>query len=265
MKGYPPGMIGLACGELGRFSDITPSLIGMHKPDGTLFLKGTGLGPAVPFNGIAREFLKHEHLEWLFLTNDDNLCPFDTIPRLLDRGVDVVSGLYFGRMQPFEPVMFDKVEVRHDDNGTPYNWYTRHLMEYGEGGLYPAVTVGDGCLLIRRHVMEALSDPWWEYGETLTDACDHDVVFSRKVREAGFGLYCDFEVRVDHIAVFAVRPVRTGEGHWQAHLVQDNRAISLPAPPPKPKIASRMNETDEGGTALAKEDFKYSFQPIKRK
>lgn len=224
---HPPGLIGLACGEISRYSDFVPSIVAMAavSPPGTGFMKATGLGPATPFNCIARAFLDNQQYQWLFLTNDDNLCPPDTIHRLLAHNVDMVSGLYFGRIQPFEPILFDSVEVV---NGR--KWYRRHLMSDGEGGLIPAAAVGDGCLLIRRHVMEALADPWWEYGETLTDACDHDVVFSRKVKEAGFGLHCDLDLVVDHVAVFSVRPVRQPDGRWEAHLVQgDGRSIALPA------------------------------------
>lgn len=230
---YPPGLIGLACGEISRYSDFLPSIVGLQKPAGTFFQKISGLGPAQPFNNIAALFLENKSWEWLFLVNDDHIYPPDTIVRLLNREVDVVSGLYFGRLQPFEPILFDKVELIEDPNnpGRMRNWYTRHLMQPGEEGLIQAAAVGDGCLLIRRHVLEKMQPPWWEYGETFSDACDHDVVFSRKVREAGFGLYCDLDVRVDHIASFAVRPVRKADGTWVTQLVQSiNRALEVPAP-----------------------------------
>ena len=224
MPSYPPGLIGLACGEISRYSDFIPSFAALQKPNGTQFMKSAGLGPAVSFNAIGRAFLDHKELEWLFLTNDDNLVPPDTITRLLDHKVDVVSGLYFGRLMPFEPILFDKIEKV---NGKP--WYHRHLMKTGEEGLIRAEAVGDGCLMIRRHVMEKISDPWWEYGVTLTDACDHDVMFSRKVKSAGFKLYCDLDLIVDHVANFAVRPFRAPDGSWYARLHQNERYIELPA------------------------------------
>jgi len=232
VKNYPPGMIGVACGELGRFSVFTPSIIGMQKPAGTVFFSVTGLGPATPFNEIAREFLRRSELKWLFLTNDDNLCPPDTIPRLLDRldtpGVDVVTGLYFGRIQPFEPVIFDKVKLEDRNDGAGMRlWYERRYIKNRENGLISIVGCGDGCLMISRRVMEAIPDPWWEYGQTLTDACDHDIVFSTKVRQAGFGLFCDLDIRVDHVAVMTVRPVCIN-GEWQTHLMQADRFIALP-------------------------------------
>lgn len=199
----------------------------MHRPPGTKFLMSSGLGPARPFNGIAEKFLREPELEWLFLTNDDNLCPADTIPRLLMHDVDVVTGLYFARMQPFEPIIFDSIDIKDGRR-----WYNKHLMKPGDKGLIPVVACGDGCLLIRRHVLQIIPDPWWEYGETLTDTCDHDIVFSRKVLEHKFGLFCDLELRVDHLSIMAIRPHRNPDGTWHTHLVQGSgepRALSVPA------------------------------------
>lgn len=234
-------MIGLACGELARYSDVLPGIIGLQKPQGTVFMKASVLGPANGFNGIAREFLSHKHLEWLFLTNDDNICPQDSIPRLLDREVDVVSGLYFARQAPFEPIAFDRWTWEARTGGTKLTrWWHRHLMKRGETGLLKVAAVGDGCLLIRRHVLETLLDPWWEYGETFTDVCDHDVRFSRKVVEAGFELYCDLDIVVDHIATFNVRPVRLANGEWKVRLVQGQKeVIELPAA----AVQEEKNET----------------------
>lgn len=237
----PPGLIGLPCGEIARYSDFTHSLLALRKPPGTAFMKATGLGTANPLNAIGRAFIDNPEYEWLFLCNDDNLFPVDTIYRLLDHDVDVVSGLYFGRIQPFEPILFDSWEmVEFNTNGdkwkpgdgakTERRWWNRHLMATGEQGLIKASAVGDGCLLIKRKVMETIPPLWWEYGISATDSCDHDVNFSQKVIDAGFGLYCDLDLRVDHIAQFIVRPARMTDGSWQVHLVQgDGRTISLPA------------------------------------
>jgi hypothetical protein len=229
-------MIGVPCSRSGQDSDFLPSLMRMHRPPGTMFTKSVGLGPAAPLNDIARQFMARPELQWLFLTNDDNLCPADTIPRLLAHRVHVVTGLYFSRIQPFEPVLFDDMKEGLDlvadypEAKRSERWYYRKLMQPGDSGLIPVFACGDGCLLVRRNVMEAIGDPWWEYGETLADACDHDMVFSRKIREAGFRIWCDTDLWVDHITSMAVRPHRDEKGNWTVRLVQADRQIMLPAP-----------------------------------
>lgn len=227
IKDLPPGLIGVPCGDNGRTSDFTPSIVAMQKPPGTLLTSKRGLGPAVPLNAIGKEFMAIPHLQWLFLTNDDNLCPPNTIPKLLSSRMSVITGLYFGRIQPFEPVLFDGITV--GENGE--RLYVRKFMQPHDTGIIRIDACGDGCLLIQRHVLERIPYPWWEYGETLSDACDHDMVLCRKIRDEGIDIWCDTDVRVDHVTSMAVRPMRDSNGNWEAHLVQGiGRAIAMPAP-----------------------------------
>lgn len=226
MKPHGPGMIGVPTGELGRFSDFTPSCMGLGRPAGTKFNRVPGLGPAHSLNKIGQDFLDRKELEWLFLTNDDNLIPATGLFQLLDRGVDVVSGYYLGRQAPFEPIAFNSIRTTAGKR-----MYYRYYPQRGDRSLQPIVACGDGCLLIRRRVLERIRGPWWEYGETVTDACDHDMVFCRKIREAGFQIWLDLDVKVDHISIFGVRPFVDKEtGEWQVQLRQaDEAVILLPA------------------------------------
>jgi len=235
---FGPGMIGLASGGTLRTDDYIPSIMGLAKPPGTLFKKHTGLGPANPFNAIGQEFMKRPALQWLFLTNDDNLYPPDTLFRLLSHDKDVVTGLYLSRIQPFEPVLFDKYDLEPTGkNGEPERWYQRRFIKDGESGLIPIVACGDGCLLIKREVLETIAYPWWEYGLTLADACDHDMYFSAKVGLAGFEMWCDLDAPVDHVNQMTVRPYRNpGTGVWSVHLVQETRAIQVPMPEKDMKV-----------------------------
>lgn len=241
LKPHGPGLIGMPCGEANRTSDITPALMGLNRPPGTKFKKQPGLGPAHPLNIIGEAFMSDPNLEWLFLTNDDNLCPPDALMRLLDRHLPVVSGLYFGRHQPFLPVCFDQilpaesVEADLKIRTLSNKWYRRHLMSKADEDMEQMVAVPDGCLLVRREVMESIPQPWWEYGETVSSYCDHDMVFSRKMRDAGWPIWLDTTVRVDHVTQLAVRPHREADGTWSVHLVQgeDGRYITLSAPRPE--------------------------------
>lgn len=235
LSAMPPGMIGLPHGGILREPAIVPTLMSMYRPSNTTFKHQSGLGPAEPLNRIGRAFLDHPgNLQWLFLMNDDNLPPMDVIPTLWEREVDVISGLYFSRIQPFEPIFFDDVRMEGGQR-----MYVRHYMRYGECGYFPAEVVGDGSLLIRRHVLEKILYPWWEYGATWTDRCDHDVVFSQKVVGHGFGLYCDVDVLVGHSigGGMVVVPHRDKDGNWSVMLDQGlGRRIMMPVASPGMKF-----------------------------
>lgn len=227
-------MIGLPTGGSLRTDDILPSIVAMDKPPGTCFLKQSALGVAKPLNIIGRAFLANPNLQWLFLTNDDNLCPRDTIPRLLSHDLDIVSGLYLGRIMPFQPIMFDSTFMRGDKV-----WHNRHLLQPGEHGLREAAAFGDGCLLIQRRVLETIPQPWWSHGTTVPDECDHDLTFCSNARRAGFKLWVDMDMWVDHVASIVVRPHRDENGEWTSQIVQNDRLIVLP-----PAIAKEKDGSD---------------------
>lgn len=216
----PVGFIGMACAETARFSEPYASLIAMEKPAGTAFLQCKSMSIADNFNKIAREMLATK-AEWLFLVNDDHLWAPDTLKKLLARDVDVVTGLYLARTFPFAPVVHDVVT----DEGLIFPRY----LAPGDRGLVPIKACGDGCLLIKRKVLEAIVDPWWELGKPDADKCCHDVLFSKKVRDAGFQIYADFEVLVGHLGIFAIFPRRDEMGDWHTMLLQQEQAVILPA------------------------------------
>jgi hypothetical protein len=216
----PVGFIGMACAEHARYSECYASLMGLQKPPGTAFLQCKSMSVADNFNRIARDFLQTQ-AEWLFLVNDDHLWAPDTLTKLLAHNVDVVTGLYLSRVYPYKPVIHDQV----DSNGLIFD---RYLSQH-EHGLVPIKACGDGCLLIRRRVLEAIPDPWWELGNPERDKCCHDVLFSKKVREAGFQMWADLEVVVGHLATVAVFPHRNQKGEWLTLLTQREHNIALPA------------------------------------
>lgn len=215
------GMIGMSCGELARFSETYASLMGLRKPPGTIFMQCRSMSIADNWNQIARMFMESS-AEWLFLTNDDQTYAPDTLIRLLARNVDVVTGLYLSRAFPFSPVI-------HDDEDADGFVRTRYLQQ-GESGLVPVISAGDGALLIRRHVMEKIGDPWWALShQNHADKAVHDMNFSRKVRAAGFQMYCDLDVTPGHLGVFAIFPKRQPDGTWITMLTQGANALTLPA------------------------------------
>lgn len=240
----PPGLIGVITGEIGRYSDFLPNIVQMcgSAPPGSDFQKVAGLGPAGPLNELGRTFIANPSYRWLMLINDDNIHPPNTIRKLWEtmqtHHAGAVTGLYLKRQIPFEPIAFDGMVIDPPADAPVRSignrWYRRFFTRHGHCKPSPIVACGDGCLLIDRRVMEAIPEPWWEYGETIRGAVDHDMVFCRKVREAGFGVCLDPRVCVDHIGIFRVRPAYDrNTGDWVVLLVDGNdQQIVLPAATP---------------------------------
>ena len=218
------GMIGIASGDQLRFSQFVTSIMGLQKPPDWVFAQAIGHSVAINWNNLAKQFLEYpEHLKWLFLTEDDNLLPKDALLRLLAHDKDIVSGLYVQRLIPFAPVMFDRI----DKSGKVFH----RFLKKGDCGLKEVAVCSGGCLLIKRHVLETIGAPYWYYGDSIyVDACNHDINFSRKATRAGFQLWNDLDVIVDHLMTFPIRPYRDTEGNWHTRIVQsDDKFIQVDA------------------------------------
>jgi GT2 family glycosyltransferase len=217
-------MIGMASGESLRFSQFVTSIYGLTRPPNTVFMQSIGFSVATNWNIIARTFLRHpDKLDWLLLVEDDHLLPQDTIIRMLAHDVDIVSALYVQRVAPFGACVFDRVE---EGTGRVFN----RILRKGDRGLVPVMAVGGGCLLIKRRVLEVIGDPWWDYGHTaFPDACNHDINFSRRVREAGFQIWCDLELAIEHMVIMPVKPFRKADGTWRTKLSTGATGIEVGA------------------------------------
>lgn len=134
---------------------------------------------------------------WLFFLDDDVIPPPDTIQRLINRDVDIVSGLYYRRAEPIMPVSL------YDSKPKPV--FTTNI-EFGQ--LAEVDLVGAGCLLIKRNVLEKMRTPKMDWFDWLMDRydipederCSEDFAFCRKAkRDHGFKVWLDTTIQCQHV------------------------------------------------------------------
>lgn len=227
---HPPGLIALACGEIARYSLGHASIAGLRRPAGSQYFPVSSLSVARNFNTAGALLLANPQLQWMLLLNDDHDYPPDMLMRLLDRQVPAVTALYLDRSAnpetsplPFPPVLFDTVDAQ--------GYVTRRFLARGESGLVPIVACGDGAMLVRREVFEAIAAPWWTLGEVELDQCNHDLSFCRRLRAAGVPIYADLDVCVGHITPMVLLPVRQPDGSWQTEIKSRGaQSVFIPAP-----------------------------------
>jgi hypothetical protein len=141
--------------------------------------------------------LKAGH-DYLFFNDDDTLLPPKALERLLERNLDIVSGLYYRRVPPLDPVAFV-------DDPTVGGTGIAPIKSHGTG-LMPVDYVGAGCLLISRKVLEAIQYPWFKWSRNdqripLPERISEDLYFCKKAREAGFQIHLDASVRCLHVGM----------------------------------------------------------------
>jgi hypothetical protein len=96
-------------------------------------------------NLIVEEFMKSD-AEWLFWVDSDTLVPVGAIDRLLAHGRTLVSGLYYGKNEPHNPIAY-----------TVYNGAFRPIdqdIRWEVGEIIEVDAVGMGCMLTHRSVFE---------------------------------------------------------------------------------------------------------------
>lgn len=96
-------------------------------------------------NAIVRDFLKTDS-EWLFWVDSDTLVPVGAVSRMLAHGRTLVSGLYYGKNAPHDPIAY----TVYNGGFAPID----RTLRWERGEILPVDAVGMGCMLTHRSVFE---------------------------------------------------------------------------------------------------------------
>lgn len=198
-------LIGVPTEEYSRRADFYDYFNLMHKPPGSVVLFCHERSPAKSRNILIEQAEKTRCTHVLFI-DDDMAYPADGLEILLENAdKDIVSGLYFSRTFPHQPMIFDIA----DENGSCLHVY----MEDDTPRLVPIVAAGFGFLLVNLESLRRMEKPYVRLGELdCQEWCD-DIGFFNRARKAGLKAYCDTEVRVGHIGTMIIWPNKL-DGKW---------------------------------------------------
>ena len=121
--------------------------------------------------------------------------PANALTKLLEdireKDLDMVTGLYFRRIPPYSPVLFDKLEI----NGVEADW--SEFQSIPEG-LFEVGGCGFGCVLMKT---DLFFDVQSKFGQMFTPIGRNgeDVAFCWRARQCGYKIWCDPEVLCGHV------------------------------------------------------------------
>jgi hypothetical protein len=192
------GLVGIIANDAARFSLFTSCTLKLRSPENTqveCLIGGDWCGAR---NDLVRMALERE-ADWLWFMDDDHAFPPSLLNRLLAHELPLVMPLCLTRVFPFAPVAY-----------TSHNGVAYEPINPGDHDETLVEIVAGGCagMLIRREVLQAIPEPWFEYADR-----SEDIIFCEKAREAGFRLYCDTEARLGHITTAVVWPAEH-DGEW---------------------------------------------------
>ena len=145
--------------------------------------------------------------DYLWFMDDDHTFAPDLLLRLLQHEVPLVVPVCLMRTHPFYPVTF--AERMEDDEKGNARYLPVYYPERGTEGLIELAAGGAAGMLISREVLEAMEEPWFEYG-----FASEDILFCQKAKELGFSIWCDLSARTGHITTAEVWPAVDENGEW---------------------------------------------------
>lgn len=173
------------CGSLARLQKVGECVLAMQM--GSLIYTSR--------NTLATQAIQSEADYVLWLDSDMVFEP-DTLIRLMDtlekNGLDIVTGLYFRRVPPYTPVLFDQLDRRTETifDWTEFREIPKELFEVGGCGF--------GCVLMRTDVF---FDVQSKYGNMFAPIGNmgEDLAFCWRARECGYKIMCDPNIICGHI------------------------------------------------------------------
>lgn len=150
-------------------------------------------------NAIATEAIKMDADYVLWLDSDMVFKP-DTLIRMLEtlkaNDLDILSGLYFRRVPPYSPVLFDKIEMDGEE------------CDYSEfqsipDGLFEVGACGFGCVLMKTDVFFDVQSKFGNMFAPIGNTGE-DVAFCWRARQCGYKVFCDPSVICGHVGYSVV-------------------------------------------------------------
>lgn len=146
-------------------------------------------------NKLAERAIQMEADYVLWLDSDMVFQP-DLLERMMDRlqkdNLDILTGLYFRRVRPFTPVLFNKLEMV----GNVCNWSEFHELPdepFEVGGC------GFGCVLMNTGVFLDVQGKFGNMFGPIGNTGE-DLAFCWRARECGYKIICDPSIECGHVS-----------------------------------------------------------------
>lgn len=159
-------------------------------------------------NFFCQQVLQND-FDYLFMVDDDNPIPADTLEKFIEDDKDVVIAPILSR-NPNKEGKHDLCAYYSreiDIKGEKLTMYD-NITEFKEkGDLHQIDAGGTGCILIKRKVIEALAKEYeyiFEFGDITVNGqrrtTSEDVEFCERAKKLGFEIWLDERIKPIHLS-----------------------------------------------------------------
>lgn len=241
--GHPAGSVILAAGIQPRFYEFQQALDRLQVPAGT--------GPPIIRRScdVAHNFnraVRDMHGDWAWFLGDDHVFAPDILFTLLDHHVDVVVPITPCKTAPYAPcVIHAPGDGRMWDDEMPlYTW--EELSGHGLFALPDGDFIGQAGMLVRKHVLDCIGDPWFKTGQINPGRLQEDIWFCHELQDRGFTVWVDQDIIFDHWFHMGVT-ARRHNGKWVPALRSGAMTLVLPdAVPIRTPIQEAASDPSNG-------------------
>lgn len=150
-------------------------------------------------NDLATQAIQIE-ADYVMWFDSDMVFKPDTMVRMLDtmqkNDLDILTGLYFRRVPPYSPVLFDKLEMK----GEVCLWSEFKTIPEG---LFEVGGCGFGCVLMKTDVFFDVQSKFGNMFAPIGNTGE-DLAFSWRARNCGYKIVCDPSVICGHVGYSVV-------------------------------------------------------------
>lgn len=138
--------------------------------------------------------------DYVFWLDSDMVFKPDTLIRMMEtlkaNDLDILTGLYFRRVPPYSPVLYNKIEI--DGVACDFSEFDRI-----PDGLFEVGACGFGCVLMKTDVF---FDVQAKFGNMFAPIGNNgeDVAFCWRARQCGYKVICDPSVVCGHVGYSVV-------------------------------------------------------------
>lgn len=154
-------------------------------------------------NKLCAQAVNENYDRILWLDSDMDFQP-DLLIRLSktmeDTGADIVSGLYFTRRAPIQPVIYETVGYYHNAEANEVTPHAVPFKEYPKDSVFNISGCGFGGVLMTVDIAKKVTDqfgvpfaPILGFGE--------DLSFCLRAEECGGKMVCDSRIKMGHIGL----------------------------------------------------------------
>jgi GT2 family glycosyltransferase len=201
-------LIGMPCGSGMVPALMLQSMLALRKPLPSAFLAVERQRTDKARNALVKEALD-KGCDYLFMVDDDNPIPEDTLEKFLEDDKDVLIAPILGRNPDkdgnFKLCAFYKED--RDFDGQNLRTYHNIQQFRDDGPLHRIDAGGTGAMLIKRAVLEKLWEKYpgevFAYGDVTVGGqrrtMSEDAEFCERAVDAGFEIWLDERVRPVHL------------------------------------------------------------------